>query len=341
MKRIDEKLARIRAGRYTQRDFIIADAKDSDMGFGVAGAGPHREADGRSTRYRTREEFLDQIRGVVRQEVVDLMLLSASNLERLVEEGLFADSLVKPAVRVNDTTDIWRLRGSRYHQSPSRPFRSASLSRVMYGTPVPPAAGGAVTGTDLGLYSVTFNNLAEADLASLEAFAAFRAEAASLGFKYFLEIFNSNVDAGLGPEQVGEYVNDCIVRCLAGVTKADRPQFLKLVYNGPRALEELASFDPSLVIGVLGGSAGTTRDAFELLQQAERHGARVALFGRKINLAESPLGILALMRRVIEGALTPAEAVRSYHAELKKQGLRPARPLEDDLTVTELALKRG
>jgi hypothetical protein len=341
MKRIDEKLGRIRSGRYTPSDFIIADAKDGDMGFGLAGAGPHREADGRSARYRTREEFLDQIRSVVRQGVVDLLLVSASNLERLTEEGLFDNSPVKPAVRVNDTTDIWRLRGSRYHQSPSRPFRSASLSRVMYGTPVPPAADGAVTGTDLGLYSVTFNNLAEADLASLEAFAVFRAEAAVLGFKYFLEIFNPNMDAGLGPEQVGEYVNDCILRCLAGVTKADRPQFLKIVYNGPRALEELASFDPSLVIGVLGGGAGTTRDAFELLQQAERHGARVALFGRKINLAESPLAVLALMRGVVEGALSPAEAVRSYHAELKRRGLVPTRMLEDDLIVTELALKRG
>jgi hypothetical protein len=341
MKRIDEKLARIQTGRYTQSDFIIADAKDGDMGFGLAGAGPHREAGGRSTRYRTREEFLDQVRSVVRQEVVDLLLLSASNLERLVEEGLFGNSLVKPAVRVNDTTDIWRLRGSRYHQSPSRPFRSASLSRVMYGTPAPPARGGAVTGTDLGLYSVTFNNLAEADLASLEAFATFRAEAAGLGFKYFLEIFNPNVDPGLEREQVGEYVNDCILRCLAGVTKADRPQFLKIVYNGPRALEELANFDPSLVIGVLGGGAGTTRDAFELLRQAEQHGARVALFGRKINLAEAPLAILALMRGVIEGALAPADAVRSYHAELKKQGLTPTRVLEDDLIITELALKRG
>jgi hypothetical protein len=341
MKRIYEKLGRIRAARYTPSDFIIADAKDGDMGFGLAGAGPHRGADGRSTRYRTREEFLDQVRSVVRQELVDLLLVSASNLERLTEEGLFDNSPVKPAVRVNDATDIWRLRGSRYHQSPSRPFRSASLSRVMYGTPVPPAAGAAVIGTDLGLYSVTFNNLVEADLDSLEAFAAFRAEAAMLGFKYFLEIFNPNMDTGLEPEQVGEYVNDCILRCLAGVTKADRPQFLKIVYNGPRALDELASFDPSLVIGVLGGGAGTTRDAFELLQQAERHGARVALFGRKINLAESPLAIIALMREVIEGALTPAEAVRSYHAELKKRGLTPARRLEDDLTVTELALKRG
>jgi hypothetical protein len=341
MKRLDEKLARIRAGRYTRQDFIIADAKDPDMGFGLPGAGPHRQADGRWTRYRTREEFLDQIRGILRQDLIDVMLLSASNLERLAEEGAFESSPVTPAVRANDATDIWRLRGARYHQAPSRPFRTASLARVMYGTPVLPASSAPLTGTDLGLYSVTFNNRMEADVASLEAFAAFRAEAAAIGFRYFLEVFNPNVDAGLDPEAIGPYVNDCILRCLAGVTKADRPQFLKIVYNGPKALEELAGYDPDLVVGVLGGSAGTTRDAFELLHQAERHGARVALFGRKINLAEAPLAIVALMRQVADGAIAPAEAVRAYHAEIGKQGLAPARSLEEDLTVTEAVLKGG
>ena len=341
MKRLDEKLARIRAGHYTRRDFIIADAKDPDMGFGLPGGGPHRQADGSSTRYRTREEFLDQIRGILAQDMIDVMLLSASNLERLAEEGLFEKSHVTPAVRANDATDIWRLRGARYHHAPSRPFRTASLSRVMYGTPVPPPAGTRVTGTDLGLYSVTFNNQTEADIASLEAFAAFREEAAAMGFRYFLEVFNPNVDAGLEAEAIGPYVNDCILRCLAGVTRADRPLFLKMVYNGPKALEELAGFDSSLVVGVLGGSAGTTRDTFELLRQAERHGARVALFGRKINLAEAPLAIVALMRQVADGAIAPAEAVRAYHAEIQKKGLKPARALEEDLAITEAVLKDG
>ncbi|HZT21104.1 MAG TPA: hypothetical protein VFA23_16955 [Dongiaceae bacterium] len=341
MKRLGEKLARIRAGRYSRRDFIIADAKDPDMGSGLAGAGPHRQADGGSARYRTREEFLDQIRSIVRQDIVDVMLLSASSLDRLAQEGLFEDSAVQPAIRANDTTDIWRVRGGRYDRSPSLPFRSASLSRVMYGTSAPPPAGARVTGTDLGLYSVTFNNRAEADVASLEAFARFRAEAAAIGFRYFLEVFNPNVDAGIEPAMVGHYVNDCIIRCLAGVVAADRPQFLKIVYNGPRALEELAGFDPGLVVGVLGGGAGTTRDTFELLHQAERHGARVALFGRKINLAEAPLSIVALMRQVADGTIAPADAVKAYHAELKKQGLAPARALEDDLAITEPALKSG
>ena len=118
--------------------------------------------------------------------------------------------------------------------------------------------GAPITGTDLGLYSVTFVNDIDADVCSLEAFAEFRRDAAANGFKYFYEVFNPNIPTTLDREQTGQFVNDCILRSLAGVSLEDRPQFLKIVYNGPEALEELASFDPSLIVGVLGGSAGTT-----------------------------------------------------------------------------------
>jgi hypothetical protein len=339
MKRLDEKLARIRAGQYRKQDFIIADAKDPDMGPSLTWSGPKREPDGSWTRYRTREEFLDQIRAIVRQDVVDIMLMSASNMERLTDEGLFKDSPVKAAIRANDTSDIWRMRGAAYHDRPSRPFRSASISRTMYGTATP-VPGAAITGTDLGLYSITFNHDLDADLASLEAFADFRAEAAACGFKYFLEVFNPNVETGIAPDILPHYINDNILRCIAGVHRADRPQFLKIVYNGPKALEELTSFDPSVIVGVLGGGAGTTRDCFELLHQGEKYGARVALFGRKINLAEAPLAIVAMMREVVDGNLSPQEAVRAYHGELQKQRIKPQRPLEDDMAITEAVLQQ-
>ena len=339
MKRLDEKLARIRAGQYRRQDFIIADAKDPDMGPSLTWTGPKREPDGSFTRYRTRDEFLDQIRAVVRQGIVDIMLMSASNMERLTEEGLFADSPVKAAIRANDTSDIWRMRGATYHDEPSRPFRSASIPRTMFGTATP-VPGAAITGTDLGLYSITFNHDLDADLESLEAFAEFRAEAAECGFKYFLEVFNPNVETGLDPEILPHYINDNILRCIAGVHTADRPQFLKIAYNGPKALEELASFDSSLIVGVLGGGAGTTRDCFELLHQAEKYGARVALFGRKINLAEAPLAMVAMMREVADGSLSPLEAVKAYHGELQKQRLKPQRALEEDMAITETVLQQ-
>jgi hypothetical protein len=340
MSRLDEKLARIRAGRYQRSDFIIADAKDPDMGPSVTSCGPVRQKDGSSTRNRTREEFLDQIQAVVEQDIVDIMLTSVSNLERLVRRGVYRTSAVKPAIRANDTTDIWVMRGATYAQKPSRPFRSANLSRVMWGS-LNPKTGESITGTDLGLYSMTFNNDLDADLASLEAFAEFRAEAAAIGFNYFLEVFNPNVATGVAPEILPHYVNDCIQRCLAGLTDAERPLFLKIAYNGPKALEEMASYDPSLIVGVLGGGAGTTRDCFELIAQAERHGARVALFGRKINLAESPLAIVSLMRAVADGAATPAEAVKAYHGALQKEGIKPNRELAADSEITEAVLKTG
>jgi hypothetical protein len=67
----------------------------------------------------------------------------------------------------------------------------------------------------------------------------------------------------------------------------------------------------------------------------------VALFGRKINLAESPLAIVSLMRQVAEGSIGPAEAVRAYHGELQREGLRPLRDLDDDNRVTEAVLRQG
>ena len=191
------------------------------------------------------------------------------------------------------------MRGGSYAHEPSRPFRTASLSRARE------------LGCDLCLYSITFNNRVDDDLRSLEAFADFREDAERSGMRYFLEVFNPNVDAGLASlEETGAYVGDCIIRCLAGLTRAERPRFLKIAYNGPRAMGELCSYDPELIVGILGGAAGTNRDTFQLLADAQRDGARVALFGRKIKLAESPLEMVRHMRRVVDGELTPEEAVR-------------------------------
>ncbi len=338
MYRLDSKLANIRAGRYTRTDFIIADAKDGDMGPSITSCGPLRNPDGSWTRYHTRPEFLNNIKAIVEQNIVDIMLTSAANLEALIGMGVFRDSPVKPAIRANDTTDVWVMRGATYAKEPSRPFRTASLPRVMHGG-LDPSPGTPVTGTDLGLYSITFNNDLARDCASLEAFSAFRDDAARNNFKYFLEVFNPNVDCGIAPELMPFYVNDCIMRCLAGVTRADRPQFLKIAYNGPKPLEELASYDPSVIVGVLGGGAGTTRDCFELLNQAEKYGARVALFGRKINLAEDPLAMVTFMREVASGNLKPAEAVKAYHGSLAKRGITPARDLAADSEITEKVLK--
>jgi len=160
-----------------------------------------------------------------------------------------------------------------------------------------------------------------------------------VGIRYFLEVFNPNAPVDVAPEDVGAFVNDSIIRTLAGVTAAHRPLFLKMAYNGADALAELVEHDRSVVVGILGGSAGTTRDTFELLDRAQRGGARVALFGRKIQRAESQVDLVGLMRPVLRGELSPADAVRAYHDALAKAELTPYRSLQDDLEVTDPVLR--
>ncbi|HET7716509.1 MAG TPA: hypothetical protein VFK86_12870 [Bauldia sp.] len=325
MRTLDQKLAAIRAGKYSPSDFIIADAKDGDIGFGRASPVPYPDD---PARFTPRETHLQNIRDMTRSGLVDIMLMSASTAERLSKEGLFDGSPVTPAIRLNDTTDIWSARGGRYKEEPSRHHRTARIDQ-------------ARKYADLGLYSVTFSNQRDIDAENAEAYTAFRAEAAEHGMRHFLEVFNPAFDIRLKDgADIGSFINDNIVRTLAGVMEADYPKFLKLQYNGPRAMEELASYDPThLIVGILGGAAGTARDTFELLSQAERYGARVALFGRKIHRAEMPIAIVRMMREVVARNVTPEEAVKAYHGELQKAKIKPSRPLAEDLELTEAPLK--
>src|SRR5205814_6954723 len=176
------------------------------------------------------------------------------------------------------------------------------------------------------------------DRETLLWFKEFREEAERKKFRYFLEVFDPNVDHGIAPEKLGEFLNDNIIRALAGVPEAGRPLFLKIVYHGPKAMEELAQYDPNVVVGILGGSAGTTCDAFKLIHDAQKYGARVALFGRKINNAEHQLAFIEMLRLITDGKVKPEEAVRAYHGVLQAKGITPRLPLEKDLELTDQAM---
>lgn len=333
--RLDEKLARIRRDPSGSKEFLLCDAKDPDMARGINALGVVRDAEGRERPAR-RTEFLETVRAIIRQDIVDLMLLSPYNLNRLaIEEQAFEGSHMARAARVNDTSEIWLPRHGAYRQTASHPFRTADLSRVMYGSS---GNGPRVAGADLGLYSLTFVNEVEADHRTLTAYNAFRAECNTLGFRHFLEVFNPNIGT-LEGEDIGAFVNDCIVRCLAGVDRGAAPVFLKVAYNGPRAMEELAGYDDEMIVGVLGGAAGTTRDTFELLSQAKKRGARLALFGRKINQAEAPLDLIEILRAVADDQIMPAEAVAAYHDRLARKAIRPRLAIEDDAQVTSAVLR--
>ena len=124
-KSVERKLANIRSGRYTPEDFIVADAKDGDMAFGLLAPGPN--ADG---TLKVKADYLDAIIAMTRSGLVDVILLSASSAETLNDKGVFGESAVTPAVRMNDTTDIWMARGSNYRESRSHPFSTADIDSV-------------------------------------------------------------------------------------------------------------------------------------------------------------------------------------------------------------------
>lgn len=321
MKRLGRKLESILAGRGAPADFIIADAKDGDMGFALMAPGP----DGQGG-FRNLKAYLEQIRQIVAADLIDICLLSASNLERLAGEGIFENSDITMAVRTNDSTDIWNNRHASYLDEPSRPHRAVNLARAK------------ALGCDLGLYSMTFMGNGEDDLRTLEAFHDFRADALESGMGYFLEVFNPNVPNSRSARETGAFVNDCITRSIAPLMREERPRFLKIAYNGSESLRELVNYDDQIVVGILGGSSGTTLDTLTLLKSSADCGAWVALFGRKINLSESPLDTVRLMRAVVDGDITPLDGVHEYHRALGEKDIAPVRLLEDDAVLTDPVL---
>ncbi len=332
-KTLDTKLEKILADPSCN-EFIIADAKDADMAFGIPSTGP--AVDG---RHPSLAEYRQKMREIVEQGIVDIVIMSASNSEILAqEEGIYADTAITPAARANDTSDIWLARGSSYTDTASKPFRTATLDHILSGQRKSPSRK-HFAGADLGLYSMTFNNDLEADIASLAAFKEFRLEAEKKNFRYFLEVFAPNVDGAVADEQVGHFINDNIARALAGVTKAGRPVFLKIPYCGPAAMEELVAYDPTLVPGILGGASGTTMDAFTLIAEAKKYGGRAALFGRKINNAEDQLLMVENLRHVADGNMDAVEATKAYHAGLKEKGIAPFRDAEEDSKITSPELQ--
>lgn len=340
-KSLDVKLARIHADPHGCKDFILADAKDADMALSIGAPGRSPEAHPGEVKYRTLAEFRDIIVQIVEQRMVDIMLMSASTSEVLtIHRRLFDDSPVTPAARANDTTDIHVIRGAKYPTDPSMPFRTATLDHIQCGhldcTPEERKRG-----ANLGLYSITFNNDTVLDRLALEEYKAFRIEAERRGFNHFLEVFDPNRPEAVAPDKLPDFINDAIVRTLGGVTGKGRPLFLKMVYHGPRAMEELVRYDPHLVVGILGGSAGTTYDAFKLLAEAKKYGARVALFGRKINNAENQLAFVHFLRLIADGEVGPEEAVKAYHGVLQALKVRPHRDLADDMVLQTGVMSYG
>lgn len=325
-KTLEQKLALLGKDN-SANTFALCYAADPDIAAGII---PMSES------YPSLQAYYQHLEDLLKQEKLDLMLTSQSTMDELGRtRGLFEKSPITPAIRANDATDNWHTRGSTYAQNASYGFSSTTLDEAMYGTLSPKP--GQKKEVDLGLYSVTFNNDTESDLRTLQAFKAFRTEATKKGFRYFIEVFNPNSPVDLSPDQIPNFVNDWIVKMLAGISRESQPAFIKMQYNGPQAMEDLVNYSTAIV-GVLGGAPSTTYDAFKLLSEARKYGARVSLFGRRVKVTEDPLAFVTMLREIADGNIEPEEAVKAYHGELQKSGIKPNRSLEDDMVLVTPAI---
>lgn len=260
-------------------------------------------------RARTRPEFLALLRQFVSDAVIDGLLLTPADAERLVvEERLFEHSPVTPIVRMNAETGIWNPRSGRYRETPSLPFSTVTVEDATY--------GGAIR---LGLYSITLNNRAESDAAVLSAYLQFaRAVGERPDFDHLLEVFLPNVEQpGMDEEAQGQFVADSIARLMSVLQRRQRPRFIKTAYTTPAVWEALTRFDPTLIVGALGGPRRDARATLQLAHDVIAHGGRAILFGRSIFEERSPRLIARALRAVLDGTMTPDGAYREYQQAIK------------------------
>jgi hypothetical protein len=340
MKRLDRKLANIRNGSTAASDFILADAKDADMAFGLTAPGPqsghchhgYNESEG---CWKTLAQYRDQIRAVIAQDIVDIMLLSASNLEHLgMGEGLFRSSAITPAARANDTSDVWAVRGGNYPTDhPSRSFRTATLDHIKYGR-LTEDHSAPFPGADLGLYSITFTNNIDWDYKALLDFHDFRIEAERKRFRYFLEVFNPNVNPGIPDRKVARVPQ-----------RPHHPGPGRRHRNRPAGVpqDSLQRPRPARGTGVVrfpaggGDSRGKRRHHSRRLSIDPRR-AQTRRPGRALRPQDQPLRTPPRLHRVpAPGGRRgghPVDAVKAYHDVLQKSGIKPHRHLQMDLKLT-------
>jgi hypothetical protein len=312
-ERIFEKLAR---PEQLHRHPIFVFAADAPASVGLTGLGQERSP---RPHPRTRPEYLDLLRAIVADGYIDGLLMAPADAEALVvQERLFAASPVTPMVRMNAETGIWNPRHGAYRQQPSYPFPTVPVPDAQFCEGL--ICEARECHVRLGLYSITLNNDVRYDEATLTAYLRFAREVGNTpGFDHVLEVFLPNLNLpGLDRAQRGEYVADSIVRLLSYLRSHQRPLFIKTEFTTPEVWRALCDFDPTVVIGALGGPYLNSRATLQLAYEVIQNGGRVILFGRTIFLEQNPRLICRYLRAVLDGQMAPDQAHAEYQAEMRQ-----------------------
>lgn len=290
---------------------IFVFAADPLASVGVTGLGVEQKPE---VHYRTRPEFLQLQREIVEDGNIDALLMTPADAEVLaLDERIFDSSSVTPIVRMNSETAIWNPRHGRYRQNLSEPFRTV-FPQDMKNYCELLAAPALECHVPIGLYSITLNNAVVPDKQMLNEYIQFAHEIGEIStFGHILEVFLPNVKIpGMSTEKQGEYVADSIVRTMSYLRKHQRPLFIKTAYTTPEIWKQLTSFDPSLVIGALGGSRKNALDTLTLARDVVKYGGKVILFGRKVFGEDNPCLIAKALRAVLDRKMPPEEAHAEY-----------------------------
>ncbi|MBI2297716.1 MAG: hypothetical protein HYU66_01970 [Armatimonadetes bacterium] len=295
--------------------FVFAGDAQAAVGLnGLGEVGPPGQS-----RPRRRPDFLQLCRELSLDGAIDGCLLTPADAEELAVKERFFDIIpVTPAVRTNAETNIWSPRHGTYRGAASRPFRTVPPGDLGFCKDL--ICSAREYNVRLGLYSITLNNDVSYDRETLDTYLAFAREVGRTpGFDHFLEVFLPNLpQLGLSESQVGEYVADSIVRTLSYLRTHERPRFIKTAYTTAEVWRALCEFDPSVVIGALGGARTDARGTLELAHNVVVNGGRVILFGRAVFQDASPLLICRALRQVLDGE-DPAKAYAAYQSELRSR----------------------
>lgn len=310
-------------------EFILCDSKDSDLA-----RAPRPVADSVSAEwpdsnfpYHSDEAFLASARSLAQDSAVDLVLLSPSVHDVLVDrDAAFKDSDATPAVRVSvpAAIDACELEtagtGAKRAKAPESNFeldRNPGTIRV---------------------YGLGLRGKCDCDLKKLDAYDNFRTKAASRGIRHILELYPMDKGDKIEGLSVGDILQDRLVRSIIEGPRKSRPLVLFLPFYGSELNQKVARAIPGVPTGVVGGAPGTTFDAFDLLAKARESGSRAAWFGRKIASAEHQGAFVKFIGLLGNGTITPLEAVHAYHGVLENLSIAPRRKLEEDALASSALL---